>query len=94
MPLVREINVYRGKQLRRARRAAGFTQVTLAERVDVEQNTISRFETGAVCPSELMQLKLAVVLGCDVDELFGWPFGTMDMARTRLADLIEDEEAA
>ena len=52
------------RRLRDARRAAGLTQVELADRVGVHQTRLSQIEGGAAVDLE-MRWKLAVALGVD-----------------------------
>jgi transcriptional regulator with XRE-family HTH domain len=73
-----------GKRLRQTRRVADLTQVQLAEAVGVEQNTISRYENG-LAPSDGMKLRLCLALDVDVEEIYCWPLGIMDMARMEAA---------
>ena len=51
------------------RKAKGFTQVTLAERLHVAQNTVSNWETGDSKPDIIMADKIAKVFSCDVSEV-------------------------
>ena len=51
-------------RLRDARRAAGLTQVELADRVGVHQTRLSQIEGGAATDLE-MRWRLAVALGVD-----------------------------
>lgn len=69
-----------GKQVRKHRAHKGLTQSALAELVGVEQNTISRIETGVTSPSDAMKIELCLALDCDLDDLFGWPLGLLDIA--------------
>lgn len=46
------------------------TQQTIAERMDVKQNTVSQWEAGIRHPRADMLPKLAEVLGCSIDELY------------------------
>lgn len=57
-------------RLRVARAAADVSQSELAERAGVSRQTISSIETGQYCPSTLLALRLARVLGLRFDELF------------------------
>lgn len=52
------------RRLRDARRAAGLTQVELADRVGVHQTRLSQIEGGAAVDLE-MRWRLAVALGVD-----------------------------
>lgn len=74
-----------GKRVRQARRDAGLTQEQLAARVEVEQNTVSRIETGTTAPSDDLKLKICIALNRDVDDLFGWPESILEIARSRSA---------
>ena len=51
------------------RKQKGFTQVTLAERLHVAQNTVSNWETGDSKPDIIMAVKIANVFECDVSEV-------------------------
>lgn len=59
-------------QVRRWRTAAGLTQSELAERVAVTRQTIGALESGAAGCSVDLALRLARVLGCKVEDLFGY----------------------
>lgn len=52
-----------------ARKAAGFTQDVLAERLGVEQTTVSAWENGRAFPSMDRFLDFARVTGLDVEAL-------------------------
>lgn len=54
---------------RELRKEKGFTQVELADKLDVSQNTISNWETGVSKPDILMAAKIAKVFDCDVSEV-------------------------
>ena len=56
------------RRLRDARKAAGLTQVELADRVGVHQTRLSQIEGGAAVDLE-MRWKLAVALGVDPHRL-------------------------
>lgn len=57
-----------GEKLRAARKAAGLTQVELAEKVGCKQKDISRWENGRPMTAETLK-KLAQALGCTMDTL-------------------------
>jgi transcriptional regulator with XRE-family HTH domain len=57
-----------GEKLRSARKAAGLTQVELAEKVGCKQKDISRWENGRPMTAETLK-KLAKALGCSMDSL-------------------------
>jgi transcriptional regulator with XRE-family HTH domain len=54
--------------LKERRENAGITQATLAEQLDIDQTTVSRWENGCV-PLKKHQRKLADFYGCTIDEL-------------------------
>jgi len=58
-----------GRLLANKRQAKALTQEQLAERLGVEQETISRFERGATLPPLARLLEIADVLGVALDEL-------------------------
>jgi transcriptional regulator with XRE-family HTH domain len=58
-----------GEKLKAARKAAGLTQVELADKVGVTQRDVSRWETGRREPGVLTVKKMAQALGCSMDDL-------------------------
>ena len=56
------------RRLRDARKAAGLTQIALADRVGVHQTRLSQIEGGATVDLE-MRWRLAVALGVDPHRL-------------------------
>lgn len=58
-----------GEQLKKAREEKGMTQQTLAEKVYVTRQTVSRWESGSRYPDLLTLRKLSSVLGMSADEL-------------------------
>lgn len=54
---------------RELRKEKGLTQVELAEKLDVSQNTISNWETGVSKPDIPMVDRIAKVFDCDVSEV-------------------------
>ncbi|MFT3960437.1 helix-turn-helix domain-containing protein [Propionivibrio sp.] len=59
-----------GKEIGSRRKALGWTQDALAERVGVDAETISRFERGAHLPSLPTLERLAIALHVEIGELF------------------------
>ncbi|WP_419906255.1 helix-turn-helix transcriptional regulator [Hoeflea sp.] len=55
------------------RKAAGWTQAELADRVMVSRKTINTIENGVFIPSTVLALKLAATFGCTVHDLFSLP---------------------
>lgn len=73
-----------GRQIRAARQASGFaTQEAFAKALGVEQNTVSRWETGEHQPTDSMKFTICLVLGRSLDELFGWNNHILDIVRAR-----------
>jgi len=58
-------------RLRERRESLKISQIELAEKVGVTQNTISQWETGSRRPNIDMLVKLTEVFGCTADELLG-----------------------
>lgn len=58
-----------GRNIAAFRRSAALKQEQLAELIDVEISTVSRYETGATLPSLVTLAKLAEVLHCTMAEL-------------------------
>ena len=54
-----------------ARKKANIRQTELAEKMQVNQSTISMWESGAASPKADRLPKLAGILGCTIDALFG-----------------------
>lgn len=60
-----------GKRLRSVRKELGLTQKELGERIGVGRTTISEYESGKIVPRQDGLIKLAEVLGVNVDFLTG-----------------------
>jgi transcriptional regulator with XRE-family HTH domain len=60
-----------GERLTALRKARGFTQVQLADRIDSTQRAISRYETVADRAPAPVLARLAQTLGVSTDELLG-----------------------
>ena len=60
-----------GEQIRRYRREQDLTQAELADRVGINKQNISRYESGRVEPRKTTLRKLAEVFGISIDELMG-----------------------
>ena len=58
-------------KIKEKRIAAGLTQVQLAERVGVNQSAVAQWECGRATPKGELLPKLADILGCTIDALFG-----------------------
>ena len=62
-----------GARLRTARRSAGLTQKQLAERLDVESITVSRWERGVTTPSLPRLRRIAEITETTVSDLVRTP---------------------
>jgi len=51
------------------RKTIGLTQAQLAEKMDVEKETVSRMETGVISPTLTRLAQLAKLLDCQVSDL-------------------------
>jgi Predicted transcriptional regulators len=58
-------------KIKELRKAANLNQVMLAERMGVTQSTVSSWETGSAMPAASTLPKLADLLGCTIDDLYG-----------------------
>lgn len=64
-----------GDNVRKARRAfldTGLTQVQLAERCKITQQSLSQIEKGETIPRDGLKIKIAQALGVAVADLFDW----------------------
>ncbi len=59
-----------GSGIAKRRAELGLTQQQLAERVEVEQQAVSKWELGLTAPRNDIKLRLAAVFGVDANELF------------------------
>lgn len=50
--------------------AAGMTQEQFAAELSIERSTVSKWETGEAKPRTDTLLRIAMLLGCSVDDLF------------------------
>lgn len=58
-----------GQFLLRYRIKNGMTQAELAEKLSISQNSVSQYESGVRTPTVKRLAKIAIALGCTVDEL-------------------------
>ena len=58
------------KVIQKMRLARGLTQAKLAEALDVDTSTVTKWETGEANPRADKLPLLAKILGCSIDELF------------------------
>ena len=59
------------RRLKRARKAAGYTQTELAKCLGIGQSVISWYEIGRRLPPVLRAIELSLVLRVSLDYLFG-----------------------
>jgi transcriptional regulator with XRE-family HTH domain len=57
--------------LRALRKARGLTQEQMADLLDVQQQTYSRYESGALTPDDVKQVRIAAILSTNRTAL--WP---------------------
>ena len=57
--------------LRELRKERGLTQVQLAEMMSVTQGAVSGWESGTALPQASQLPRLADLLGCGIDALYG-----------------------
>ena len=65
--------------LTQRRKEAGITQANLAEAVQVSRKSIKAIENGIYIPSTVLSLKIAMVLNCQVEDLFKLHDGTFPL---------------
>lgn len=58
-------------QIANIRKSKEMTQVELAEKCNISQQSISKIENGVIAPSLPVALQLSKVLNCGLDDLFG-----------------------
>lgn len=59
-----------GKRIKQLRKEQGYTQETLAEKLDIATSSLGYIETGKYYPAPENAEKLAEVLGVEVHDLF------------------------
>lgn len=69
-PLVESLHRRWGRNIARARRALGMSQVDLAQRVGVCQQALSKWEGGVHAPNDRNRVALAAALGRGPYDLF------------------------
>lgn len=65
-------------KIKEFRKKSGLSQVQVAEKLFVNQNTVSQWETGRSSPPIDVLIKLSDLFGCTIDELVRG--GTKDVA--------------
>jgi transcriptional regulator with XRE-family HTH domain len=69
-----------GERLAQLRKAAGYTQVELAQELGISQRMVAYYESPNASPPANLLPKIAIALGVSIDALFGKP-----AAKPRLA---------
>jgi len=59
-------------RIRKLRERAGLSQAQLADRLDMDPSTVSKWESEDIKPRADVLPRLAALLNCSIDELFGW----------------------
>lgn len=77
--------------LYKARKAAKMTQAQLAEELDVNRATVSKYETGIITPPLNQIMKISEILNIPIIDLIGMsPEGDKENDRKLLIRLLED----
>lgn len=82
--------------IKRARMAAGLTQLQLAQRIGRSKNCMSMYETARRMPSVETVSMLASVLDVALDDLipeYSWDYGSVDNMQVSIFDLIGEHDA-
>lgn len=80
-----------GKKISSRRKILGWTQADLAERIDVDPESISRFERGVLLPSLPTLATIAQELGTSIGALTSMPANPPDLATLRpVVDVLAD----
>lgn len=87
-----------GKFIAVCRKEKGFTQMQLAEKLNITNRAVSKWETGKSCPDASIMLRLCDILGITVNELLSGERITMDnyqkKAEENLIELQSKKEKA
>lgn len=91
----REFGLSLGKNLGLKRRQLGWTQANVAEKLELDTETISRFERGVSLPSLLTLQRLAITLNTTTSELLAesssQPTAQAEIISTWLSKLTEKD---
>lgn len=58
-----------GKTIAKLRKAAGFTQASLAEKLGISDKAVSKWEHGIECPNTSLWNQLSILLDTDIESL-------------------------
>ena len=87
-----------GKFIAECRKKQGLTQMQLAEKLNLTDSAISKWETGRAMPDSSIMLELCEILGISVNDLLCGEVVTMDQynkeLENNLLEAIKQKEAA
>lgn len=87
-----------GRFIAERRKAAGLTQMQLAERLNITDRAVSKWETGRAMPDSSVMLELCGILGITVNDLLSGEVITMEHYNKELEhnllDMIKQKEQA
>lgn len=75
-----------GKFIAQRRKNAGLTQAQLAERLNITDRAVSKWETGKALPDTSLMLELCSILGITVNDLLTGEIVTMEQYNKKLED--------
>ena len=85
-----------GKFISECRKKAGLTQAQLAERLNITDRAVSKWETGKSLPDSSIMLELCAVLGISVNDLLSGEVVTMNEYNQKqeqtLLDMVKQKE--
>lgn len=82
-----------GKFIATCRKERGFTQVQLAEKLNITNRAVSKWETGKSCPDASIMLELCKILEITVNELLsGESLSMVDYQKKAEENLVELQE--
>ncbi len=79
-----------GKFIAKRRKAKGFTQMQLAEKLGITDRAVSKWETGKAMPDTAVMLQLCDVLGINVNELLSGEEFSMENSNQKNEQLLLD----
>ncbi len=87
-----------GKFIAERRKKANLTQMQLAEKLDITDRAVSKWETGKAMPDSSIMLQLCDILGISVNDLLSGEVVTMDNynkeLENNLLEMIKQKEQA
>lgn len=87
-----------GRFIAEKRRAANLTQMQLAEKLNITDRAVSKWETGKSLPDSSIMLELCDILGITVNDLLSGEVVTMDNynkeMENRLLEMVREKESA